>query len=542
MFETDRLLCGSAQDTWLGINRSSTATSNYRLSSSLSKAERHAAARRAAARSKSGLWGPTHSIDSDDTSYEAKPLKCEGTDESGVYKKPWSASTLAGAPQHFWNQAQQVVGMIPTQYEQHNQDEEKTNSLSPVGDTSLNQETSVRIQRSGLNRTNLLTPIRNSSGSIVDTAGCNPNNRDITGKIPPNKSGSVGDGFCAETTLRTTSFETQKISVTKNIGFFSEVMGACSPCSAGELEELFRQQEHQKEKNCKDATPLGISRMEPPEEKKEDSVRQSSSPIRQRSIRTRDSSSEQQCTNSSPAERRRKRHMERQQRSNNVRAPLSVQEEFEVTSQRVLFNCKIPMPPIDENAKQKHACNLPCATLTVRQDDAIELERSISELTMRSSYGGVNSRTSEQRRMAYYAVGLNHRQHGRGGNRRCYFTGKLIMSNAPFYAGSVQQGLRTLVVFCLPSALGLPRGCEMRRVSSSCSKGEKSSITLNSLATSRDGSNASRFIFKDRLTWHRNKRNTSHTSGTGSSVAFSRNQSKISSVDEMSSIISDIGM
>jgi hypothetical protein len=30
------------------------------------------------------------------------------------------------------------------------------------------------------------------------------------------------------------------------------------------------------------------------------------------------------------------------------------------------------------------------------------------------------------------------------------------LGGAPFYAGSFQQGLRTLVVFCLPSALGLP--------------------------------------------------------------------------------------
>lgn len=58
--------------------------------------------------------------------------------------------------------------------------------------------------------------------------------------------------------------------------------------------------------------------------------------------------------------------------------------------------------------------------------------------------------------MAYYAVGKHHTTK-KGGNRRCYFTGKLIFGGAPFYAGSVQQGLRTLVVFCLPSAVGLPK-------------------------------------------------------------------------------------
>jgi hypothetical protein len=98
----------------------------------------------------------------------------------------------------------------------------------------------------------------------------------------------------------------------------------------------------------------------------------------------------------------------------------------------------------------------PLEHFTVDKSSAVDLERTISELTMRSSYGAATAKVPENRRMAYYAVGKHHRQSGRGGNRRCYFTGKLILSGAPFYAGSVQQGLRTLVVFCLPSSLGLP--------------------------------------------------------------------------------------
>lgn len=85
-----------------------------------------------------------------------------------------------------------------------------------------------------------------------------------------------------------------------------------------------------------------------------------------------------------------------------------------------------------------------------------ELERSVSELTMRSIGAHArDSRPSDTRRMAYYAVG----RAGDGkssGNRRCYFTGIAIPYATPFYAGCVQQGPRTLVVFCLPSALGLP--------------------------------------------------------------------------------------
>jgi hypothetical protein len=102
---------------------------------------------------------------------------------------------------------------------------------------------------------------------------------------------------------------------------------------------------------------------------------------------------------------------------------------------------------------------MPVESLTVKPEEAAELERSISELTMRSSYAatdGALQKIPENRRMAYYAVGKHHRQSGGGGNRRCYFTGKLILGGAPFYAGSVLQGLRTLVVFCLPSAIGLP--------------------------------------------------------------------------------------
>jgi hypothetical protein len=105
------------------------------------------------------------------------------------------------------------------------------------------------------------------------------------------------------------------------------------------------------------------------------------------------------------------------------------------------------------------AANVPVVSFEVKPEEALELERSISELTMRSSYAATDSalqKIPENRRMAYYAVGRHHRQSGRGGNRRCYFSGKLILGGTPFYAGSVLQGLRTLVVFCLPSSIGLP--------------------------------------------------------------------------------------
>ena len=102
----------------------------------------------------------------------------------------------------------------------------------------------------------------------------------------------------------------------------------------------------------------------------------------------------------------------------------------------------------------------PCSFLEITSE-MIEIERSISELTMRSCHGGYVAQLSENRRMAYYAVGKQLNQNNtakqqRGGNRRCYFTGNVIHGDKPFYAGCVQQGLRTLVVFCSPAALELP--------------------------------------------------------------------------------------
>ncbi|KAL7562315.1 hypothetical protein ACA910_014530 [Epithemia clementina (nom. ined.)] len=163
-----------------------------------------------------------------------------------------------------------------------------------------------------------------------------------------------------------------------------------------------------------------------------------------------------------------------------------------------------PSPESNPSMSQKLGKKAPVETLEVRSTDAFELERSISELTMRSSYGGGESLANipDNRRMAYYAVGKNHRQSGRGGNRRCYFSGKLILGGAPFYAGAVQQGLRTLVVFCLPSALNLPdresillhqssSATQSRRNSRSSSMGNDSNGPTGIL---RDNSRATRSV------------------------------------------------
>lgn len=255
------------------------------------------------------------------------------------------------------------------------------------------------------------------------------------------------------------------------------VEDACSPCHPRKLSQLEQRAE----------PSLGISPMVPPGGSGSANSMQSVHSIPA-------SSSGSVRTTETAADRRRQRHAKRQQQhqqqeqqlqqqqqqqaqqpqappptqqpqparkssSSSVAPSLSPHEDVEATPTQVLS--VVPeTQTIGNSAAPDMAKIAPLDTFTVDRSTIVELERSISELTMRSSYGVATAKLSENRRMAYYAVGKHHRQSGRGGNRRCYFTGKLILSGAPFYAGSVQQGLRTLVVFCLPSSLGLPKGSE----------------------------------------------------------------------------------
>ena len=119
-----------------------------------------------------------------------------------------------------------------------------------------------------------------------------------------------------------------------------------------------------------------------------------------------------------------------------------------------------------QNEKRDRKRNLP-PVVQISFPNNTKFEKSISELTMKSCLGEICEEISSSRRMAYYAVGRHpskEKSNSGGGNRRCYFTGGLIRGGQPFYAGSVQQGLRTLVVFCLPKALGLPRREDVERV------------------------------------------------------------------------------
>lgn len=233
----------------------------------------------------------------------------------------------------------------------------------------------------------------------------------------------------------------------KWFAFFEE---ACvsSPCSNAHtaMEETTTLQQVGKEVD--DVFPtLGISRMMAPGK---ENLTNSASLDAQKELRPGEQTQEVNVTSPQPSS-----------------ASLQAVAEVEVSSKdqvKVTEPSSKPKPPLDPKDKAKlqqdatSKKKAPLDLLEVTSAEAVELERSISELTMRSSYGGVEQlqRLPDNRRMAYYAVGKHHRQSGRGGNRRCYFSGKLILGGAPFYAGTVQQGLRTLVVFCLPSAVGLP--------------------------------------------------------------------------------------
>ncbi|KAG7341514.1 hypothetical protein IV203_023466 [Nitzschia inconspicua] len=260
----------------------------------------------------------------------------------------------------------------------------------------------------------------------------------------------------------------------------------CSPCKPKTLDDDFSHQ-------YDDEAPLGISRLAPPNSCFP-SVRSLHS-TRRSFLRTQ-SDDPSMATGETPADRRRSRHRKRQEEAiNSVNADedgaraagdsSTTQEAYEVTPEQVVLVQKdLSSKSIEVNHR-----SLPVESLELNNETAVELERCISELTMRSSYGEATAKIAENRRMAYYAVGRHHRQSGRGGNRRCYFTGKLILGGAPFYAGSVQQGLRTLVVFCLPSAVGLP--LDMERNSSPSTRTPLGSISSHRRPSLSSRSNAS---------------------------------------------------
>lgn len=319
--------CGSSSDFLVGMEAVIEPENNRKKS-----------IREQAAKSKTGIWGPTHSFDTDE--------ETNGSHADHQKKESNSSDT--------------------TKEETRSTEEE---SLSPP----RKQESSFRSSSPLLNR------IYESAVSVMAPT-------------------SLSLKSCLARNEGNTASEHNRVA----LSYPSEMLAAldpCSPCSHPDIHTPPRSLNP-----AEDGSPGALCNL-----KNNTSTAEATEIMRDLSL------TESQAT---PASRRRQRHMER----------LRVQARLEMAN-----------------------APAPVKNLEVQPQLA---ERSISELTMRSSYAEATAKLAEQRRMAYYAVGKHH---GRsGGNRRCYFSGKLILGGAPFYAGSVQQGLRTLVVFCLPSALGLP--------------------------------------------------------------------------------------
>ena len=313
----------------------------------------------------------------------------------------------------------------------------------------------------------------------------------------------AGTYFTPEATRRISS--EGKGMIQRNVEFMADFVGeACHSCRPVNLNTDFFTEKNEE-------PVLGISRMGPPQD--DVSVKRAAPPL--------ESSEDKQ----SPAERRRYRH---ENRLRGITESASVRhEEIEVSPNH---HVQVNLPPT-HHVSSRDPLRAPFEELEVWSKQVAELERSISELTMRSSYGGGETlqKIPDNRRMAYYAVGRHHRQSGRGGNRRCYFSGKLILGGAPFYAGSVQQGLRTLVVFCLPSAIGLPGKDKLANKQRVGSSGGVLSAVTPSRASSRASRASSNTPFDQRSgILSRSRR------GRGDASVASKSMSRLSSLDDLS--------
>jgi hypothetical protein len=559
------MLCGN-----LPVTSSDLPYENSLLQKSSSqtttRAQRQAAARTAAAKSKSKLWGPSHSFDSDDDStLGASPR--QAPNNGGWWEtvnKAWvelgnSVQTVSSSATATWSAGHPVkrsrsqLSSFPKQPmevvpEEHS-DEDSTDPSTQEDSQDVNNHNHNSNSNSNTSR------FDNSRNTTQTTEGISNVNRSI-------HESSAASSTPVHDKKKKNTNEAVSNKVEDWTDLFSNACGAASPCSAHDLEELFGRQRRNNSTSKHAETGLGIAPLKLDYDEDEDDILRNR-PRNNTLVNGRQLSSQQEppqrtLSEDSPLERRRQRAAVRHQKyedaarsvtesrlSDDLSSKRQVQpahEDFEVTSERRVL---VTQPPSPERMVLQYPplpeAPLPLETLLVKEDEAAALERSISELTMRSSYQGEVTRANgrpaapDQRRMAYYAVGRHHRLNSgprSGGNRRCYFTGKLIFGGAPFYAGIVQQGLRTLVVFCLPSALGMPHNLPAYQASGATPKRRPSlTATAGTGASTRSGG-----------LLHRSRRTLS--SAASASIAFSRSPSKLSStinLDDMSlSIEGDI--
>mmetsp|Transcript_5047 Transcript_5047/g.12045 ORF Transcript_5047/g.12045 Transcript_5047/m.12045 type:complete len:629 (+) Transcript_5047:191-2077(+) len=425
--------------------------------------------RQKASRSKAATWGPTHSLSSDEA--DDSPAK-SGT-FSGEEKK---------SENHDVNTRFNTPPSKPTVGNNSN-----NNSQDTASTKSSHESTPPTFE----GRVEPMVTMQSTLGRVWDNLQC-----------------------LEDTTTKSTKDDEDDNKV---MDLFQSV---CSPCRPKNLGDTFSV-------NCED-TPLGIARLAPPNKCIGPSTNRNSHGS---DVVDRDHSDEKSTnTVETAADRRRQRHKRRQNgnpgKNRTGGEDASPQEAYEVTPDQVMAVQKG-----HKNSSQVTQRSLPVKSLELNCEQAVELERCISELTMRSSYGEATAKIAESRRMAYYAVGRHHRQSGRGGNRRCYFTGKLILGGAPFYAGSVQQGLRTLVVFCLPSAVGLPK--EVQGHGSSSSRAP----TIASLGSGRRSNLSNRHDGNASVT-HSLGVNGNSRSIAGASLLSRKNSkgSRLSSMDDATSL------
>ena len=375
---------------------------------------------------RSKTWGPTHSLSSDDG--DDKPVNNLIKDEKAVNNS--------------------------------NSNSQDTESTKSSHESSPRTHENIDSRRDS-SKNEPIESIQTSLGRVWNTIQC-----------------------LEDTTTNESTFPAQEgkgiVNKQKMVDLIESV---CSPCKPKSIDDSLTV-------NCEDA-PLGIARLAPPNVCVQPNCVSQGPTLTDNEI----SDEKSKSTIETAADRRRQRHKRRQlgtPKSNgdsNGNGVIDEDEEeafaYEVTPDQVMLVRKEL-----KNSSTLVQRPIPLKSLELNSQKAVELERCISELTMRSSYGEATAKIAENRRMAYYAVGKHHRQSGRGGNRRCYFTGKLILGGAPFYAGSVQQGLRTLVVFCLPSAVGLPRELQ-GTISSSSSRattiGGLGSVRRSVISNRHDG-------------------------------------------------------
>jgi len=425
--------------------------------------------RETAARSKTTIWGPSHSLSSD-----------EG-DEKSVRPK------------------------VLFEKDKKNETEVDTGfSTPPSKPAAANNCNNNSQDTASTKSSHESTPPTDEDGDRVESMGT------IQGTL-----GQVWNNLqCLEDTTTTHAPKEGGKSANNVMDLLESV---CSPCKPRNLGDSFSV-------NCEDDTPLGIARLAPPNACTEPSINRASNRSNLVDKETFDEKSIN--TVETAADRRRQRHKRRQLKSGAGGEDTNPQEAYEVTPDQVMMMQKEQKSPSMVVPRP-----IPLKSLELNSHQAVELERCISELTMRSSYGEATAKIAENRRMAYYAVGRHHRQSGRGGNRRCYFTGKLILGGAPFYAGSVQQGLRTLVVFCLPSAVGLPK--ETQTNSSNSSRAP----TIASLGSGRRSNLSSRHDGNASVA-HSLGVNGSPRSIAGASLLSRKNSrvSRLSSMDDATSL------